>query len=565
MTDLRAPRLDSISSRSHSSSRSLAHAETRKASFTLPVHPLDISSWRESTLRYVHPRLIDPASTTKVKDTETGRISVAHFYRECEVWPRLDPIATLQSAPRPIQVTASKSLFLGGPGTVRLTVMLHRLYWVSGQRCFVKALVSNSTTKTLKSFTLTLIRRTTIFKSSAAMTIDGRDDPDACQTNTSYKEVVQSTLETTHRVMRGYAGSKGWWTGVNPGEKTAFSHCVLIPVSSAGTSLLSTPDNPLSRQPDALSIPRGRILEVEYNIRATISAGPLSSDVVVDIPIRVVNFMSLDIPPSFLDPDAAAGATSLRARYHAPPETRNYSTDEQLDGESFTLSGWASGSSDPATSSSLTGVTEDRLDSDAEVDMVVRKASSQHPKAAAEFVSTDNSRSLSKGGPPTIQPLVHSQSRVRSKTTSSIPQTPSSFVKLAQGKLRRMESDSSSTITRRSPPTTPGSHHDIANLTPSSSLTASRQPLLHPSVSQPSSDYTPEKPTAGQVPSPPGRANSAPIGHGDPLERGTRPNAWRSQSDTVAGLSPTKAGSDKASGVRKRIYELEAKMRGNAM
>ena len=133
---------------------------------------------------------------------------------------------------------------MGGTGTVKLTAMLHRLHWVSGQRCFVKALVSNNTTKSLKSFTLTLIRRTTIFKSSAAMNIDGRDDPDACQTNTSYKEVAQSTLETTHRVIRGYAGSRGWWTGVNPGERTVFSHCVLIPVSLGNTSRVFTPDVP---------------------------------------------------------------------------------------------------------------------------------------------------------------------------------------------------------------------------------------------------------------------------------------------------------------------------------
>jgi len=285
--------------------------------------------------------------------------------------------------------------------------------------------------------------------------------------------------------------------------------------------------------------------------------------VVVDIPIRVVNFTSLDIPPSFQDPDTAAGATSLRTRYHAPPETRNYSTHEQLDGESFTLSGWPSVSSGPATSSCLTGVTEDRLDSDAEIDMVVRKASSQHPEAAAEFASTDSSQSLSKDGPPTIQALARGQSRVRSKTTSSIPQTASSFAKLAQGKLRRMESDSSSTITQK-PSTTPGSHHDIANLTPSSSLTADRQPLHHLSISQPPSDSTLEKPTTGQVPSPRGRVSSVPVRHEEPLEHGTRPNAWRSQSDTAAGLSPTKGGTDKASDVRKRIDELEAKLRGNA-
>ena len=133
---------------------------------------------------------------------------------------------------------------MGGSGTVKLTAMLHRLHWVSGQRCFAKVLVTNNTTRTLKSFTLTLIRRTTVFKSSAVMNIDGRDDPDACQTNTSYKEVAQSTLETTHRVIRGYAGSRGWWTGVNPGEKSVFSHCLLIPVSLGNTSHMSTPDKP---------------------------------------------------------------------------------------------------------------------------------------------------------------------------------------------------------------------------------------------------------------------------------------------------------------------------------
>ena len=286
---------------------------------------------------------------------------------------------------------------------------------------------------------------------------------------------------------------------------------------------------------------------------------------VIDIPIRVINFTSLDIPPSFLDPNAAAGATSLRARYHAPPGTRNYSTDEQLDGESFALSGWPSGSSGSATSSRLTGVIEDRPGSDAEVDMMVRKASFQHPEAAAEFVSTDNSQNFSKDGPSPIQALVHGQSRARSKTTSSIPQAPNSFVKLAQGKPRHTESGSSSTIIRRPSCTTPGSHHDIANLTPSSSLTPGRQSLHHPSKSHPFSDSTSDKPTTGQVQSSPARVNSAPVRSEVPLEHGTRPNARRSQSDAAAGLSPTNGGTDKASDVRKRIYELEAKMRGSAV
>ena len=279
----------------------------------------------------------------------------------------------------------------------------------------------------------------------------------------------------------------------------------------------------------------------------------------VDIPIRVVNFSSLDMPPSVPDPDTAAGAASLWMRYHARSETRNRSTDEQLDGESFRLSGRPSKSSRPPA-----GVPENNLDSDAEVDMVVRKASSQHPEAAAESARTSSLQSLCQNGPTTIQALVYGQGRARSQTISSIPQSPSSFVKLTQDKLLRMESDSSSTITEKASFTTPGSHHDIVNLTPSSSLTASRQPLHRPSTSQPSPDSAFEKSTTRQAPSPPGRVKSAPARREEPSEQGTRPNAGRSQSDTTVRLSPTKAGPDRASDVRKRIEELEAKMRGDA-
>jgi hypothetical protein len=258
------------------------------------------------------------------------------------------------------------------------------------------------------------------------------------------------------------------------------------------------------------------------------------------------------------------GGTSLRARYHAHPGTRDYSTDEQLDGECFRLSGRPFGASGPAAPSPLTGVPVDHLDSDAEVDMVVREASSQHPETAAESIRTGGSQSLSQTGPTTIQALVYGQGRARSKTTSSVPQSPSSFVKLARDKLLRMESDPSPAITRMASATTPGSHHDITNFTPSSTLTASRQSLHHSSTSQSFLDSTPEELTIKQEPSTPERTKSAPVRRDGLPEQGTRPNAGRSQSDTAVRSSPTKAGPDKLSEVRKRIDEFEAKMRGGA-
>lgn len=310
-----------------------------------------------------------------------------------------------------------------------------------------------------------------------------------------------------------------------------------------------------------MSVPRGRILEVEYSIRATIS-GPLSSSVFVDIPIRVVNFTSLDTPPFHVDPDAVAGATSLRTRY-AHLEVRNHSTDEQLDGESFRLSRRPSGSQDPSVSLPPAGVPGDHVDSDAEVDMIVRKASSQHPEVTVESVRTVNSQRPTHNGLTSIQALVHNPGRARSKTISSIPQSPSSFAKLAQDKLLRMESNSSFTVDGMTTPTTAGSHHDIATLTPSSSLTASHQSLHHPSTSQPSSDFTPKEPATIQALSTPGRIQSAPVRRDEPPDQDIRPNPGRSQSDTTVRSSPARAGPDKLSDVRKRIEELEAKMRGD--
>jgi len=47
-----------------------------------------------------------------------------------------------------------------------------------------------------------------------------------------------------------------------------------------------------------LSITRGRLLEVEYTIRVSLSVGSFGSDVQVILPVRIINFLSIDPPPS---------------------------------------------------------------------------------------------------------------------------------------------------------------------------------------------------------------------------------------------------------------------------
>jgi hypothetical protein len=49
-----------------------------------------------------------------------------------------------------------------------------------------------------------------------------------------------------------------------------------------------------------LSITRNRLLEVNYSLRVTLSAGTLwTADVQVTLPIRIANFLSVDPPPTF--------------------------------------------------------------------------------------------------------------------------------------------------------------------------------------------------------------------------------------------------------------------------
>ncbi|KAJ7619188.1 immunoglobulin E-set, partial [Mycena polygramma] len=216
----------------------------------------------------------------KVKD-EFNKRSIAHFYRDCEIWPRLNPSVILAPAEQPIKATTSKSLFMGGNGLVQLTATLHRSSFVAGALVNVDVEVKNDSKKLIKSLTLTLYRSTVVFKRKIPRDPNSvvRIDIDASQTATTRKVVASSTLEMTQGFPRGHASAGGWWAGIPSGERLAFSHLLLIP-------------------PDALTHTREQLIEVEYMIRVSLNAKTLTTDVCVDLPIRIVNLLSLDPPPS---------------------------------------------------------------------------------------------------------------------------------------------------------------------------------------------------------------------------------------------------------------------------
>ncbi|KAG9314061.1 hypothetical protein JVU11DRAFT_4840 [Chiua virens] len=214
-----------------------------------------------------------------LKDPETSEESVAHFYRSCEIWPRLSFNDKLSAAPRPLVSEAARTVFMGGSGKVRLSAAMHRLYWVAGQRCVIQLRVVNESKKAVKGASISLLRTTTVFKPLAGRKGNADTDPDACETMTMRKVVAASMLVMGQKCTKGHASAKGWWTGVKPGDTADFAHHIVLPS-------------------DALSVARVRLLEVEYTLNVNVTTGGLSSDIEVTLPIRIINFLSIDPPPT---------------------------------------------------------------------------------------------------------------------------------------------------------------------------------------------------------------------------------------------------------------------------
>lgn len=167
--------------------------------------------------------------------------SIAHFYRQIDLFPYLDPAEMLSSAPKPISASHAKSLFLGGEGKVELTASVHRENWVAGQLCYVTVDIKNESTKKIRTMTLSLARTTTVFRPRPYLTLGSgvdADDPkeveidaDACQTHTSRKIVAESTIDTGKKGQNGEVTAKGMWMGVERQSFARFQHSLALPVS----------------------------------------------------------------------------------------------------------------------------------------------------------------------------------------------------------------------------------------------------------------------------------------------------------------------------------------------
>ena len=171
-------------------------------------------------------------SSIDVKDADTSRLSLAHFYRQCSIWPGFSLQGLLVPSTRPLVSTAVLSVPRGGfYSKLKLAARVPRPYYFAGQSCYVHIQVENNTQRTVRSLCMTLIRTTTIYRpQSGRQNTEGKTDDDKYVVKTIVDEISESRLVMADPTPRRAASSRGWWRGVKSDEKTAFTHCILVPV-----------------------------------------------------------------------------------------------------------------------------------------------------------------------------------------------------------------------------------------------------------------------------------------------------------------------------------------------
>ena len=242
------------------------------------------------------------SSSVNIKDLDTNQLSLAHFYRACSIWPSLSIHDVLVPSSRPLVSTAVMTLSRGGSrNKLKLSARVPRPSYFAGQRCYVHVQILNDTRKTVRSLHLILIRTTTVYRPRRREEHDNNDHVSGSYQSKAFIDTIsESRLAMAEPTTRRCATSKGWWAGVSPQERMAFTHSILIPVRPFSAINPRVSYLNVCFQPDALSIARTELVAVDHAIRITVyaSAGPLglTSHLSVTLPIRVLSMLSVDPP-----------------------------------------------------------------------------------------------------------------------------------------------------------------------------------------------------------------------------------------------------------------------------
>lgn len=215
-------------------------------------------------------------ASVRVKAFGETHGGVAHCFQNVELHPYLNPTAALASSARPLLASTTS----GTPPAVQLAAALHRENWVAGQSVYVDVHVQNHTQHTLGALRVALVCRETLTRDQAT--------PPTC----TQRVVAHEAL---------HAGKPhGWWSGVRPCAAASFSHAFCLPA-------------------DALTLVRGRHVDVQYVLRVCVADERGSASAEVELPLRIVHYVSLDPPPSKRNLAQSAGLFPSTLDAHEDP------------------------------------------------------------------------------------------------------------------------------------------------------------------------------------------------------------------------------------------------------
>lgn len=203
-------------------------------------------------------------ASVRVRSFAEQQGGIAHCFQKIQLYPYLNPTEVLASAVRPIVEQAVHTTPNGE--SVRLAAALHRETWVAGQRVYFDMSVLNRMRDTMHHLHVSLLCTETLYRARG----DASDGDYSAASST--RTLLQETLDASTDRPAGH-----WWSGVRPGSPVHFGHSVVLPS-------------------DALTIDKSRHVEVYYTLRLGVGSGA-SPIVLVELPVRIVHFVSLDPPP----------------------------------------------------------------------------------------------------------------------------------------------------------------------------------------------------------------------------------------------------------------------------
>ncbi|WFD23669.1 hypothetical protein MEQU1_002363 [Malassezia equina] len=401
-------------------------------------------------------------ASVRVKAFGEKQGGVAHCFQKLQLYPYLNPTAVLASASRPIVAHANSAE--ADARCIQLAASLHRETWVAGQRVYFDVSVLNNGENMLNMLRIALVRVENVYHTRSTIPASPPD------LNSSSSIIVDETLTA--------GNSQHWWTGAPSGSPVYFSHSFQLP------------DN-------IISMERSRHVEVQYMLRIGVGADA-STLVEVDLPLHVINYVSLDPPPPRRTYMNAAGLLG-HPSHSLPDQQQMIERLRTLDAMRSPRDKHNSSLLTPDSAQPVAVRTAQHKRSLDFINSAIRSATARHtspfvsssmsPAGLGIELGSNVSASITSTPPDNVMPVVSEQTHVVSQAVS-LPTTPPTGV----------------------PPAKPmGTLGQIPENQPKTTILPSSSMALNLALEQPSSDSW-QGDKNGQVMTP------NPLSNNDPLD-----------------------------------------------